>query len=88
MKIIVSPRAEKQLKKASKIDQIALARKIRSLKKTVSYQEEKLSGFKNVFRIRIGNYRIVYRKTAKEIYIILIGHRKEIYNLLKQLLKR
>lgn len=88
MKIIVSPRAEKQLKKASKIDQIALARKIRSLKKTISYQEEKLSGFKNVFRIRIGNYRIVYRKTAKEIYIILIGHRKEIYNLLKQLLKR
>lgn len=86
MKITISSRAEKELKKISKIDQIIVIRKIRSIKETsVVQNEEKLSGYKNIFRIRIGQYRVVYRKTINEIYIILIGHRKDIYHLLKQL---
>lgn len=86
MKITISSRAEKELKKISKIDQIIIIRKIRSIKETsVVQNEEKLSGYKNIFRIRIGQYRVVYRKTTNEIYIILIGHRKDIYHLLKQL---
>ncbi len=86
MKIIISSRAEKELKKISKIDQIAIIRKIRSIKDlSIILNEEKLSGYKNVFRVRVGQYRVVYRKAIEEIYIILIGHRKDIYNLLRQL---
>lgn len=85
MKIIISPRAEKQLKKIPKTDQIAIARKIRLLSKSQVINEENLSGFKNVYRARIGNYRIVYKKTVKLIYIVLIAHRKDIYQLLKRL---
>ena len=85
MKIIISPRAEKQLKNIPKTDQIALARKIRLLDQSPQIiGEEKLSGFKNVYRIRISNYRIVYKKTVNLIFIVLIGHRKDIYQLLKQ----
>ena len=88
MKIIISPRAEKELKKISKIDQIVVARKIRSIKNTSSLpKREKIKGCKNVFRIRVGQYRIVYRKKVGEIYIILIGHRKDIYRMLRQLFK-
>jgi len=85
MKLIISPRAEKELKKLSKIDQIAVAKKIRGLTQLPILNEEKLSGYKNIFRERVGNFRIVYKKTSQEIYIVLIGHRKEIYKLLKQL---
>ncbi|PIV11351.1 type II toxin-antitoxin system mRNA interferase toxin, RelE/StbE family [Candidatus Roizmanbacteria bacterium CG_4_10_14_0_8_um_filter_36_36] len=86
MKIIISSRAEKELRKISKIDQIAIIRKIRSIKDSSTIlNEEKLSGYKNIFRVRIGQYRVVYRKSINEIYIILIGHRKDIYHLLKQL---
>lgn len=86
MKIIISPRAEKELKKISKIDQIVLARKIKSFKQHPKVPtEEKLKGFLNIFRIRVGDFRIVYRKTPQEIYIILLGHRKDIYDLLKRL---
>jgi len=85
MKIIISPRAEKELKKITKIDQIAIARKIRLIKESpVILKEEKLSGYKNIYRVRIGEYRIVYRRTVKEIYIVLIGHRKDIYRLVDQ----
>lgn len=86
MRIIISSRAEKQLKKIPKTDQIALARKIRLIESLKKVDEEKLVGFKNIYRIRIGNYRIAYKKTVKLIYIVLIGHRKDIYQLIKQLL--
>ncbi len=85
MKIIVSPRAEKELKNLPKIIQIAVVKKIRLLSSSPVSQEKLLKGFKNIFRVRIGNYRIVYRKTKDGIYIILIGHRKEIYDLLRRL---
>lgn len=85
MKIITSPRAEKCLKKLSKIDQIIVGRKIRQLKEKQITQEEKLKSFRNVYRVRVGNLRIVYRKTSETIYVILIGHRKDIYNLLERL---
>lgn len=85
MKIILSPRAEKELKKLFKIDQIAAARKIRHLGENFITQEEKLKGFQNIFRVRIGNFRIVYKKTLSEIYIILISHQKDIYDLLRRL---
>ena len=85
MIITISPRAEKELKKLSKIDQIAVAKKIRGLAILPILNEEKLSGYKNIFRVRVGNIRIVYRRTSQEIFIVLIAHRKEIYKLIKQL---
>jgi mRNA interferase RelE/StbE len=88
MKVILSPQAEKQLKKLSKINQIAIAKRIRVIRDSTRPEgEEKLKGFRNIFRIRVGDYRIVYRKTHKEVYIILIRHRKDVYRLVRQLLR-
>ena len=87
MKLTISPRAEKELKKIPKIYQIVIAKKIRSLLEAKILNEEKLSGFKDIFRVRVGEYRIVYRKTRQEVYIILIRHRKDVYRLVNQLLK-
>lgn len=87
MKILISPKAEKELKKISKINQIALVRKIRLLKNKEVSDEEKLSDYKNIFRVRVGDYRIVYRKIPDEIFIVTIRHRREIYKLLKDLMK-
>jgi mRNA interferase RelE/StbE len=87
MKVILSPRAEKQLKKFSKIGQIAIAKKIRAISQTQSLdQEKKLSGLSNIYRIRVGDYRIVYKRTKQEIYIVLIGQRQDIYKLVRQLI--
>lgn len=86
MKVIISPRAEKQFRKLPKFDQIALTQKIQSISHEINFNESKLSGYNNIFRIRVGNYRIVYRK-QDGMYIILIGHRKEVYKLLKDVLR-
>ena len=88
MKVVLSPRAEKQLKKLPKVDQIAVAKKIRLIRDEKAVAgEEKLKDFENIFRVRVGGYRIVYRKTRKEAYIVLIRHRKDVYRLVKQLLR-
>lgn len=88
MKVTLSPKAEKELKKISKINQIVIAKKIRAIRDTqIIANEEKLAGFPNIYRVRVGKYRIVYKRTVKEIYIIVILHRKDVYRLLWQLFK-
>ena len=41
----------------------------------------KLKGFKNSYRIRVGDYRVIYEIEDKvlRILVIAIGHRKDIY---------
>ena len=85
MKIVLSSRAKKQLKRLSKIDQIVVAKKIRALNDVVP--KKKLKGYKNIFRVRVGNIRIVYKKTFREIYIVLIRHRKDVYRLMMNIFK-
>ena len=88
MKVILSPQAEKQLKKLSKINQIAIAKRIRVIRDSTRIEgEEKLKGLQHIFRIRVGDYRIVYRKTRKQVYIVLIRHREDVYRLIRQLLR-
>ena len=87
MKILISSRAEKQLLRQSKSDQIAIARKIRSLVKNSDVAGEvALKGMDNVFRVRVGDYRLVYRKRKDQIFIVLIGHRRDVYRVAKRLL--
>ncbi len=47
---------------------------------------KRLSGIKEEFyRLRVGSYRIIFKKEREELLIVIIriGHRKEIYFLLK-----
>lgn len=87
MRLTISPRAEKELKKISKIHQIAIVKKIRSFTSDQNLTKEKLSGYKDMYRVRVGQYRIVYREQPNELFIILIGHRKDIYSMLNKLFK-
>lgn len=48
-------------------------------------QFKKLKGRSNLYRIRIGNYRVIYEVQGDILVIIVvrIGHRKDVYNYLK-----
>ena len=41
----------------------------------------KLSGYDDVFRVRVGRYRILYSVSDTEVIIVIlkIGHRKNVY---------
>ena len=40
---------------------------------------EKMTGYKNYFKIRFGNYRVGLKKDNQSIIVETVKHRKEIY---------
>lgn len=81
-KIEISKTAERQFTKLGEKDQLRIARVINQLAVDPHPQGcRKLTGYKDVFRIRVGNYRIIYSVEKKRLIIIIlkIGHRKDIY---------
>jgi mRNA interferase RelE/StbE len=88
-KIFIGRTAEKTIKSLDKSNQIYILSKIKELiKDKHSLDIKKLKGFDKFYRIRSGNYRIVYEVQHKiiTIQILFIGHRKEIYKELKNYL--
>ena len=80
--IQILPKAKRQLKSIPNQMQTLLKDAIRNLSENPRPQGvKKLSGEDNLYRIRIRNYRVIY-KIEDNILLILIvsvGHRREIY---------
>ena len=80
-KIVIKKSAAKEIEKIEKKDRIRIVEKIRSLMfdpYPVGYK--KLSG-QEKYRIRQGNYRILYQIINEELIInvVKVGHRRDVY---------
>ncbi len=76
------PSAERQLKDLPEKERIRIARKIGDLAADPRlFGSEKLAGEESLYRIRSGDYRVIYQIQDKFLMILVvkIGHRKEIY---------
>jgi len=81
-KIEISRTAEKQLKKLSKDDQKRVVAAILDLAEDpLPKGARKLAGYEDVYRIRVGRFRILYSCVARTLIVIVlkIGHRKDVY---------
>ena len=79
---LISKKAEKDLKQLSESDRKRVIKSLLAFKAdSKNLDIKKLSHSKNYYRIRNGNYRIVYEinKRNDEIKIFRIRHRKEVY---------
>ena len=82
-KITIKKSAAKELEDIPKKDLRKIVKRIQTLAQNPRPQEsQKLSG-QGRFRIRQGDYRIVYSVNDKDLIvdIVKIGHRREIYRL-------
>ena len=80
--IYLEKRAEKDLKKLSPQLFHKIIHIIKSLKENPKPKDsKKLEGSKNDWRIRVGDYRILYEisYSQKKIYVMRVRHRKEVY---------
>lgn len=80
--IEVSSTAEKQLRKLSQKDQISVLKRIQELSSEPRpNRSRKLRGQDNIYRVRVGNYRILYSIENKLLIIIIlkVGHRRDVY---------
>jgi mRNA interferase RelE/StbE len=80
--IIFSRSAEKFLDSLDKPTRQRIFEKIRELKtNSANLDTKKLKSQYNLYRLRVGNFRVVYTIKHEQIiiYIVAIGHRKDIY---------
>ena len=78
----ISRTAEKQLRKIPAEGQRRLARAMLALgDEPYPSGSRKLAGHDDVFRIRVGVYRVIYSVASQRLIIVIlkVGHRKDIY---------
>jgi mRNA interferase RelE/StbE len=49
------------------------------LQKEFSGDVKKLKGSRNEYRLRVGNYRVLFELVGKQIVVYTLGQRKDIY---------
>ena len=80
--IEITRTAEKRLKKLPRQDQKRVVDAMLALSSEPWPRgARKLQGYKDVFRIRVGSYRILYSVEERKLIIIIlkVGHRGDIY---------
>ena len=74
--------AERQLRKLSRSNQLRVARALVGLAtEPFPTQSRKIADTQDVWRIRVGSYRILYSVDNDRVVVIIlkIGHRKDVY---------
>lgn len=78
----ISRTAEKQLRKLPRREQERVVATILPLATDPRPRgSRKLSGYDDVFRLRVGRYRVLYSVEHRRLVVIVlkIGHRREVY---------
>jgi len=81
-KIVIKKSAAKEIERIAKNDRIRIIEKINSLAQNPHPTgSKKLSG-QEKYRMRQGNYRILYQIIDDELIInvVKVGHRQDVYN--------
>ena len=80
--IEITRTAEKQLKKLPRQDQERVVASVLGLADEPRPRGScKLVGYDDVFRIRVGTYRVLYSVSGRRLVIIIlkVGHRRDVY---------
>ena len=87
-RIEVTPRARKDLRAFPKMERQRIAEQIDALKTDPRPTGcKKLKGREDFYRIRVGDYRVVYQIEDEVLLILIVrvGDRKEIYEIIRRL---
>jgi len=73
--------AQKELKKLGKDGQLRVLKAIKALSKNPKKGDVRPMVGSTAWRLRVGDYRIIYDINNKEIVILIlkVGHRKDVY---------
>jgi len=78
--LTISEKAKKEMRKLPVSEIKKLDTKIKTLPKNpYAKGSRKLAGSKQTYRLRQGDYRILYEVEGQEIVVMSVGHRREIY---------
>ena len=82
-KVLIKPSAAKEIEAVGqKGDRQRIVTRIRSLARDPRpFGSEKLSGREDLYRLRVGRYRVLYSVGDAELVVLIVrvGHRNDIY---------
>lgn len=81
-RIEFAPKAGRQFKALERSLQVRLGRRIDSLAENPRpHGIKKLSGEEELYRLRVGDYRIIYQIQEKRLIVLVVGvgHRADVY---------
>ena len=82
-KVLIKPSAAKEIEAVGqKGDRQQIVTRIRSLAHDPRpFGSEKLSGREDLYRLRVGRYRVLYSVGDAELAVLIVrvGHRKDVY---------
>ena len=73
------PRAIKDGKKIPARDRSRIVKKIEEMENDLSGDVKRLTNFYPEYRLRVGNYRVLFAIEGHDIVVYRIKHRKDIY---------
>ncbi len=85
--LIIPKHVHKELASIDPLDGLRIIEKLKQLAYgTANLDTKKLAGFRNLYRLRVGKYRVIYevQEAAVIVYVVAVGHRSTIYQKLKQ----
>ena len=79
--VFLLPAASKELEKLPKKEKLLIKDLLKTLKNPFSTSSRKMKGDDNSFRIRSGDYRIIFKLYPEELIVLVIriAHRKKVY---------
>ena len=80
--VIPKPAVEKDLRSISRSTVLRVIKAMESLgNEPFPRQAVKLAGAEDLFRIRVGDYRVIYEvdRRAKQVIVHHVRHRREVY---------
>jgi len=78
MKVVLSKKAEKDIKSLEKFVAIHVVKKIREFADKEKGDIKKIKG-KEYYRLRVGDYRVLFEYVDKKVNILRVKHRSQIY---------
>ncbi len=83
-RVVLNNAAQKQFRRLERQVQQNLKPYIHALRHGLNQRCAKLAGHDNLYRLRVGRYRVVFELRQDKLIILLlgVGHRKDIYRTL------
>jgi mRNA interferase RelE/StbE len=79
-KIEFKPRAAKDLRSINRDDAQRILAKIRAMENDLTGNVKHLTDFEPQYRLRVGNYRVLFNVEGDGVIIYRIKHRREAYS--------
>lgn len=77
--IEINPTAIKDLKSLDRKEALRITEKIKTLENNLSGNVKKLTNFIPEYRLRVGDYRVLFGVEGQNVIVYRIKHRKEAY---------